>query len=113
MRGIQLIMPIAKIERIGDTRRRTRTIRAGKYDLCKDGAFITLSSRCTIEATEVFRRSSATEVHDGVDPVDWHVKAFHHDTLCALPTLWQRFKAFVLCRDPPLPRAITINTRSS
>lgn len=85
-----------EVHRVGDTRRAVRVLDPGTYDLCRDGKFVVIKVRCSIEVTEVFRGWAG-----------WVNEGNHIDTLAALPTRWQRFKAWLVGREA-LPRAIVI-----
>jgi hypothetical protein len=99
--------------KVGDTRRGTKVLTPGTYDLCKNGEHVVLRVRCSIETTETFE--AGRWVGGGMHYVEpnWIVTSHHVETLKALPTVWQKVKAFVLRREPPIPRAVTIINRSA
>lgn len=114
--------------KLGDTRRITVIVEPNTYCLDNNpdrtGArFVKIRARCSIEATETFcrpppaKRAGSPTMYQPSNPdavlADWRVTAYHHDTLKALPTWWQRIRAFLRREPQPLPRAITIVDRSA
>ena len=97
-------MKSIEVIKLGTKRRGREILRPGTYDLCRDSEFVVLRVRCSIETEETFNREGGV--------AEWRHTGYHVDTLMALPTLWQRLKAFVLFREQPLPRAVLI-TRSA
>jgi hypothetical protein len=89
---------------IGETRRLTVVLEPGTYQLGTRASerYVVLRTRCSIESVEEW-------IHPGV----WKTQKYRLDTIKALPSFWQRLKAFLLRREQPLPRAITIVDRKA
>jgi hypothetical protein len=90
--------------KVGATKRVSVTLDPGTYELVpkvrKPGEadeFVVLKVRCRVEATFTFQGWQG-----------WTRTTMHYETLEVLPTKWQRFKAFILCRPSPLPRAVAL-----
>jgi hypothetical protein len=94
--------------KVGDTRTVVQILEPGTYQLGNRSSdrFVVTHVRCSIERVDEFTNVPLVGAQ-------WRLKHFNHDTLKALPSWWQKAKAFLLRRDPPLPRAISIVDRSA
>lgn len=108
-------MSVSKVIKIGDTRSVRVKIGPGRFSLKPsefalgnpdgDGdEFYVLTTRCSVIRVQEFRYRWPTLREDA----GWFFSHFEIDSLQSDPSWWDRLKAFVLRRPPPLPRAITL-----
>lgn len=93
--------------KIGDTRQVTEILEPGTYGLGND-RHIVLKRRASIVRTDRWQY----EYESIKESARWKSLSYDHSSLRVLPTWWERVRAFLSMREPPVPRAIVLTEDS-